>query len=325
MSKNVACPICRGAAGAGQWADRGEWFECARCGKYLMTFDLSDDLRMMDPKPPWWFRLSAWVRERCDLGERYFDISGNLAEVEASLPTRTFTEQLDLLLRLIERETVSLGQVARLDLDKTAPLVWARDGGEVVALLSHLRDLERVEPEQPGGQMVRGAVRLSTKGLLRLEELSGSTALNDRIFVAMWFPPKGNDEHEHMRGAYRDGILKAIEAAGYKPFRVDEEPITDDRIDARIMVNIRRSRALIADLTGHRPNVTFEAGFAAALGRPVLWSVRKDWFEKGLPFDVRQFPFLVWDSPAQIVKELVPRIQDRLGIRSGPGARGAGQ
>ena len=59
------------------------------------------------------------------------------------------------------------------------------------------------------------------------------------------------------------------------------------------MASIRGSRFIIADFTGDRGGVYFEAGFANGLGKPVIWTVRKDWLNK-LHFDTRQFNHITW-------------------------------
>ena len=45
------------------------------------------------------------------------------------------------------------------------------------------------------------------------------------------------------------------------------------------MHQIRKSKFLIADFTGQRGGVYYEAGFAYGLGLPVIWTCRKDWFD----------------------------------------------
>src|SRR5262249_50647602 len=141
----------------------------------------------------------------------------------------------------------------------------------------------------------------------RLEELARTAVLSARIFVAMWF----NDE---VAGLFENGIAPAITAAGYEPFVVNRAVASGERIDSRIMVEILRSRAVVADATGGRFSVYYEAGFAEGLGKPVIWTVRKDYLDpKKLAFDTRQFPHCPWTEPAQLAEELRWIIEQRLG------------
>jgi len=49
-----------------------------------------------------------------------------------------------------------------------------------------------------------------------------------------------------------------------------------EKICDRMLAEIRRSQVVIADFTRHSQNVYFEAGFALALGRLVIWTCCED-------------------------------------------------
>ena len=48
------------------------------------------------------------------------------------------------------------------------------------------------------------------------------------------------------------------------------------KIDDRIIAEIRTAGLVVADFTGSRGGVYYEAGFASGLGIPVIWSCRED-------------------------------------------------
>lgn len=98
-----------------------------------------------------------------------------------------------------------------------------------------------------------------------------------------------------------------MEAVGYRPIRVDRIE-HNDNIDDRIISEIRRSGLLVADFTGHRGGVYFEAGFAMGLGIPVIWSCR-DTDVESLHFDTRQYSHIVWTNPEDLEEKLVQRIE----------------
>jgi hypothetical protein len=64
----------------------------------------------------------------------------------------------------------------------------------------------------------------------------------------------------------------------------------------------------VADFTGERGGVYFEAGFALGLGRQVIWTVREDVLDK-VHFDNRQYNFIVWKSSG------LDKFAERLGLR----------
>jgi hypothetical protein len=84
------------------------------------------------------------------------------------------------------------------------------------------------------------------------------------------------------------------------------------KIDDEIIAQIRRSRFLVADFTGHRAGVYFEAGFALGLNLPVIWSCSRDHIPE-LHFDIRQFNCIDWSKPDELADRLQNRIESVIG------------
>ena len=150
---------------------------------------------------------------------------------------------------------------------------------------------------------------VTVPGFKRAKELAqeASTA-DDRVFVAMWFD-------DSMKDASERGIKAAIEDAGYKPVRVDEEQFSE-KVDDRIISEIRRSRFVVADFShgkkGARGSVYFEAGFAKGLGLEVIFTCRDP--NPGKPhFDTRQYPHIMWKDVDELRTKLALRITAIMG------------
>lgn len=109
-----------------------------------------------------------------------------------------------------------------------------------------------------------------------------------------------------MSGLYDDAIAPAVRQAGYEPIRVDRKEHTNS-IDDEIVGSIRRSRFMVADFTGQRAGVYFEAGMMMGLGRNVIWMCDKKELGK-VHFDVRQRNFIDWDSVEDAKERLYKRI-----------------
>ncbi len=166
----------------------------------------------------------------------------------------------------------------------------------------------------------RGAIRLGNENPIPqitvlpkgYEQISDAAIEieTDQAFVAMWFD-------DSMLEAYEFGIDVAVRAMGYRPMRIDRKEHIN-KIDDEIIAEIRRSRFLIADFTSKpdhpRGGVYFEAGFALALGKPVIWTCRQDLIEH-IHFDTRQFNHIVWTN----AKELAERLTNRIGAVLGQG------
>jgi nucleoside 2-deoxyribosyltransferase len=127
----------------------------------------------------------------------------------------------------------------------------------------------------------------------------------------MWFAAE-------MSPAYHEGIKPAIEEdAGFRSIRVDDVEHTG-KIDDRIIAEIRESRFVVADFTGQRGGVYFEAGFAAGLGLPVVWLCRQDQIGN-VHFDTRQYNHIVWAEVSELRAKLANRIRATVGL--GPNQR----
>lgn len=69
-----------------------------------------------------------------------------------------------------------------------------------------------------------------------------------------------------------------------------------DKIDDRICEEIRRSSIIVVDLTDENFNIAFEAGFALALNKPIVWTKQKEAGGVKMPFDIYTHNCLEWDA-----------------------------
>ncbi len=116
----------------------------------------------------------------------------------------------------------------------------------------------------------------------------------------MWFA-------DEMAEVYKRGIKPAIEDTGFEP-RQMQFVQHNNKICDEIVAEIRKSRFVVADFTGQRGGVYFEAGFAMGLGIPVIWTVRNDQIEQ-VHFDTRQYNHIVYDTPEDLKQKLCNRIR----------------
>jgi nucleoside 2-deoxyribosyltransferase len=71
---------------------------------------------------------------------------------------------------------------------------------------------------------------------------------------------------------------------------------------------IKSSRAIIADCTGNRTAVYYEAGYAMGMKIPVVWTCKEDQV-KNICFDVNQHPFILWNTPEELADKVVKRLK----------------
>jgi nucleoside 2-deoxyribosyltransferase len=200
---------------------------------------------------------------------------------------------MDLLLLHIQRKAFRPGNSVMLDKESDFPLVYAQSPSEFVYYLKQCMALGLVEHDSNNGY------RLGLKGWERLAELKKTVTNSDKAFVAMWFD-------ESMTDVYLEAIKPALEETGYNPIRIDFEH-HNERVDDRIIAEIRTSGLVVADFTQHRGGVYFEAGYALGLGIPLIWTCRKNQISKA-HFDTRQFNHIVWESKEELKQKLIDRI-----------------
>jgi nucleoside 2-deoxyribosyltransferase len=225
----------------------------------------------------------------------------------ASLRFPFFKERVESYLLAIAKKATSL--VSNLDYCDPELIARAYCGSrsELQVITEYLQKEGHLEVIIVGGEQAR----LTPKGHMYADDLRTRHAASSQGFIAMWFA-------DEMEPARREGLEPGIRNAGYKPHRVDDADHID-KIDDRIIAEIRRSRFLVADLTKHRGGVYYEAGFAHGLGRPVFYTCRADHVED-IHFDVRQFNYIKWESPAELAAALQARIEAVLG--AGPESAG---
>ncbi len=215
----------------------------------------------------------------------------NIESCIRSLPIFTPPEKLDNLLQLLADLSPGIGRYTTFNGDRDWPL-----------LISTVEEIQFLTVEL----MHRGYVSGTNNGLLvtmtgweRLAEIRAKGQASSRAFVAMWFDSSRDP-------IYVEAIEPAIREAGYDALRIDKAQFVN-RIDDEIIGQIRRARFMVADFTGQRAGVYFEAGMMLGLGRNVIWMCGKSDLEK-VHFDTRQYNFIVYETPPEAKKLLYNRI-----------------
>jgi hypothetical protein len=121
----------------------------------------------------------------------------------------------------------------------------------------------------------------------------------NQIFVVMRF---GDSE---LDSAY-EGVIKPLgESFGFEVVRVDEIPDSGN-ITQQILENISSSAIVLADLSGERPNCYYEAGFAHAIGKEIIFAVKDG---SKIHFDLAGYRFISWRTESDYRRKLRERIE----------------
>lgn len=293
---NTNCFLCNAAIPQTSTDDRDTYtYKCPTCGYVKITEEavigFSGHLKGIN------YLLSGFTRERTESGQRPVVILSTNALQLANGPQvpKNVTEKLDHILLYLEKKSNFAGQAVPLDIETAYPIAYAKNSKEFRFLVDQLIAQKLIEMYSD-----RKSFALTMDGWIRVDQLHRTLPTTNQAFVAMWFTSE-------TESAYKDGIHRAIVDCNFSPVRVDLIHY-NDKIDDRIVAEIRKSKFLVADFTGHRGGVYFEAGFALGLGLPVIWTCRKDSIEAA-HFDTRQYNHVVWESPEELYTKLKDRIE----------------
>lgn len=154
--------------------------------------------------------------------------------------------------------------------------------------------------------------KITPLGWSFIERYKAKDLYSNIVFIAMKF-------EEKLKGFSEKWVESAIRESGYVPIRIDKYE-HNNLIDDEIIANIRRSRFLVADLTGNSCGVYFEAGFAKGLDLPVIYLCNVEHFnaeEKKVHFDTNHYSFILWDE--NFGEDLKCRLKNRIAATIGLG------
>jgi hypothetical protein len=303
--------------------------ECIRCGRYVVdrqfanlgqgVANLADDERLV---------LSAAIREATDLrpvGLTEIIDEKTYQNIAARVPRpRDALDQLDLMIDAIASRTRFFGEKTPPERrERWAARMFMPEAVDLVTLASALHTMNLITYEAPPGNPDGLMFSLKIDGWKHARDARRRLGRGNQAFVAMWF-------HKDLDRVFDDAIMKALDATGYAPYRVDREH-HNNKIDDEILAQLRRSRLVVADATGGRPSVYFEAGFAEGLGVKLIWCcndsytsyessakpnmrkppkkhAKKTWLDR-VAFDTRQNPFVLWRDVNELRTKLTARIQ----------------
>lgn len=309
--RNNVCPVCLLANTI--IMRNGDPFDlhCARCGDYDTTIEAISALNELADDADDRLKIAEWIWSQNSVGGIPLLERRALRSIVAR-PLLPYFERAKRLLIYLAENTTKLDSVVRIDEPKTIQaMLQTFDHQEIVQISWFLSQRGWIVGPADGSR----SAAVSGEGFIQAEEWKQVGSSSIQGFVAMWF----NDE---LNPAWESGFRPAIEKAGYKPQRIDKKEHANKICD-EIVAEIKRSRFVVADYTGHRGGVYYEAGYAAGRGLPVILTCRKDEMDK-LHFDIRQYNCIDWRSHEELAARLQARIEALFGdgpLRNG-GRRG---
>lgn len=291
------CPLCKETAQA-DTIEIGIRIECQTCGTFTINSDalglISNDTRY--PRLSAWTRASYEAGHECQLKRRTFD------DPPEALANGSISSKLIRALSALATRQPVFGMRQDYRVFRDWPLISDVGQDEAEALL---RALEEVQWIKRRSYTQSHSIEITVSGWEQLESQAKSFLEPELCFLAMRFDSELSD--------YFSRVSIATARTGYRCERVDSEPHAD-HIDHRLIDYLKRCRFVIADFTHNSHNVYFEAGYALALGKPVIWTIREG---EQPHFDTRQYYFRTWhpdrlDQFEQELEDTIAAIVGRL-------------
>lgn len=275
--------------------------ECDTCGRY--SAGSFEDLGLKGMSPEDRAMLSAYTRELYEHGEdeaELQNLDGQQTErILERYRKKSLNDKLNNLIQYIAKKTTYFGEQIELDYRKDCPITYSKNVHEFANIFILTKNLEFIDCNVVDGTTEQ-YIKLTAPGWAMFEEIKESGVLSKKCFVAM-------SCIDELVTIYENGIKISVEEAGYQPIFIEREE-HNEKICDLIIANIRECKFLIADITGQRQNVYYEAGFAQGLNREVIWTCRHDDIGNA-HFNTRQFNHIVWENVEDLKKKLFNRIK----------------
>jgi hypothetical protein len=223
-----------------------------------------------------------------------------LEEIYSSFPV-TFVDKQVSILRSLYRLNPNIGEHIPIH-DFQPYMFYSKNDAEMGYLIDLMNKKELIKEKVSwtgsGEPEFTLPITIAEQGWILLENLVLQENSKD-VFVAMWF-------HNDMDGAFA-AITMVAKEFGFRAFRIDKKEHNNE-ISGEILYEIRKCRFLVADVTGQRHGVYFEAGYAMGRGIPVIWTCKSSDLAD-VHFDTKQYNHVVWEKEQDLGEKLRDRIK----------------
>ena len=302
------CPICN--TETNQWKEcpggrDGNEYDCPNCGEYSISRTTLSGIEGLGEKARTVLSHAVWKNQE-KVGKRYEVLTGHLKEAKnGELPNPA--EQLDCILLFYgKKQKGAVGKLIKVSREHLRAKIGAISTEDVGAIFKYAVKEGLIEQE---GSPLECRGKLTLRGWKHYAELKRGQTESRTAFMAMDFnnPEVGN---------IVDKVFKqAVEETGFKLKRLDDNAPAG-LIDNRLRVEIRMCRFLIVDLTDENRGAYWEAGYAEGLGKPVIYTCSKAYFDDGkkIHFDTNHHHTILWDpeQPEKAAEDLKSTIRATL-------------
>ena len=296
MTDTINCPLCNNENTTSYNFPQCTRFTCPECGIFQMnTFNNKPNLSDYDK-----LLLSRYYSMLDPLdNKRLFILAGNnYKEITQSINYPVdLLEKINGVVNYFRHNTKIFGKELEINIDKDFRLFFCFNSEELNEILKYLIANNYIAKNG-------NKYKLTVEGFIYYQKNIIPENKSHQAFVAMWFNRDENLEKRHfnMDKVYAQAIKPAIEAENkYASIKIDCVEHCND-INDEMISQIKKSKFMLADLTGYRGGVYWEAGFATGLNIPIIYTCNEHWLHtneelniEGVHFDVNHKNIILWD------------------------------
>jgi hypothetical protein len=293
------------------------FLESDRIGEVALTLECLQFSEWLEDD---YYKILSLIREKTIYGRPYFiylnkeyDFIDNLIldkftviskeDFISDFPKNIIELQLRALI-LLHKQYPKYGQIIE---QLTSYDFFAQDNNDLVFIIESMIQKNwldiKVNKTLDGQFVISSPSMIAEDGWIEIEK-NLDINYSRQVFLAMWFDPS-------MDKAYA-AIEKAINECKLNILRIDRKEHNNE-ISGEILFEIKKSRIIIADVTGQRNGVYFEAGFAMGHQKNVIWSCKADDL-KNVHFDTRQYNHVLWNDENDLYSKMKNRLLATLAL-----------
>ena len=281
---------------------------CSNCGKYKIAHQA---LKLIpnELKDNYFYKkhiMSGYIREMTDNGAHLDIINVNNFTnlINNDTIPKTIIEKSDKLLLHILRKSKHMFDEIKVSSNQPA-IAYARTEAEFTSNFEALKQFGYINYSkvtvftEDDEDEIAMRCSLTIQGIKRAQLIEKDASAVKQCYVGMWC----EDGRMHI---YDNYISTALMESGYSPVIIPEKEPSNDSFD-EIILEIRKSKFVIIDLSGHRPNVYYEGGFAYGLGKEIIYICKEDSLDEK-HFYISHNNILFWQDGNDLYTKLKHRI-----------------
>ncbi len=316
------CPLCGNNANISHSEGiLGENIKCENCGIFIIELEAENYIKTHEKETEFNVCLYYYlnhnkfkkslliINENTTESNKYEVIS---VDEILNLYPKSISEKIDMILLNLSILLKNPGACCTLNKVNSKNIFFADNDSEAYFLVDTMnKEFNYLKLEEIDDNIFTN-IELTYRGWNRIDEISKNKKKYKKGFIAMWFDPSMNP----IRKVIKDVFVET----GYQISIIDEKE-HNNQIVQEILYEIETSDFIVADLTGNRGGVYYEAGYALGLGKELILIVDNNWLEKNKEnphFDVAQKNQIRYISIDDLSVRLFNRITSTVGNLKNP-------